>query len=248
MGRHFLAALGNGMGGLYPYVYALAVYNGQLIAGGQFATAGGVGANCVAAWNSGAPGYWQALSSGMSYEVNALTVYHGQLLAGGYFTTAGGVSANSIAAWNGASWQALGSGMDGTIEALTVHNGELIAGGVFTTAGGNVSARWARWAGCPPAGGNFNSDTHVDAKDFAGFLACATARVSSTTRWRCPPAVRRLRTRKTVSPPISIATATWISKTSASFSDATGARPRPTRPVRIDRRLVQTGFHPPHNG
>jgi hypothetical protein len=51
-----------------------------LIAGGGFASAGGVACNCIARWDGSA---WQPLGSGMNNEVYALTVYNGELIAGG---------------------------------------------------------------------------------------------------------------------------------------------------------------------
>ena len=166
--------LGTGMGASYPNspcVYALTVYNGGLIAGGYFDTAGSLGANCIARWDGTS---WQPLGTGMNSSVHALTVYNGALIAGGYFTTAGGVSANYIARWNSPSWQPLGTGMAGAtglypypdVQALTVYDGELIAGGNFTTAGGNISRYWARWS-CPHgaccfADGHCEIQTQID--------------------------------------------------------------------------------------
>ena len=76
---HVWSALGLGMNDI---VFALAEYNGQLIAGGYFSSAGGVSANRVAAWNGSS---WSALSSGMNNDVYTLTEYNGQMIAGGSF-------------------------------------------------------------------------------------------------------------------------------------------------------------------
>jgi len=145
--------MGSGMGGDEPYitVFALTVYDDELIAGGSFNTADGVSANYIAAWDGSS---WSALGSGMGGNnpynnpcVTALTVYDNKLIAGGYFTTAGGVSANYIAAWDGSLWSPLGSGMNSSVYSLTVYDNKLIAGGLFTTAGG-VSANYiAAWDG-----------------------------------------------------------------------------------------------------
>jgi hypothetical protein len=80
------------------WVYALTTLpNGDLIAGGDFTTAGGVPANRIARWNGSA---WSALGSGMNSDVYALTTLpSGDLIAGGGFTTAGGVVAPYIARW-----------------------------------------------------------------------------------------------------------------------------------------------------
>jgi hypothetical protein len=96
------------------YVFALAVYNGELIAGGDFTTAGGQTVNNIARWDGAA---WHSLASGgqigVGFEpydwVQALAVYNGDLYVGGVFTTAGGKTVNRIAKWDGEEWSALGS-------------------------------------------------------------------------------------------------------------------------------------------
>ncbi len=149
------SALGSGIGGTsWPYVYALTLDgSGNLYAGGEFTTAGGVSANRIAMWDGT---NWSALGSGMSGMISprvyALTLDgSGNLYAGGEFTTAGGVSANGIAMWDGSRWSALGSGMGGPdyprVEALALDgSGKLYAGGYFTTAGGKPSSFIARWS------------------------------------------------------------------------------------------------------
>jgi hypothetical protein len=69
----------------------------KLIAGGWFTRAGGVSANCIAAWDGSS---WAPLRSGMNNVVHVLTVYKDKLIAGGKFTSAGGEVANHIAAWS----------------------------------------------------------------------------------------------------------------------------------------------------
>jgi hypothetical protein len=115
--------------------------NGDLVAGGDFTTAGGVAANRVARWNGTS---WSPLGSGMSSFVSALAVLpNGDLVAGGQFTTAGGVAANRIARWDGSSWSPLGSGVNSSVIALAVlRTGDLVAGGYFD---GLRSAYWAHW-------------------------------------------------------------------------------------------------------
>jgi PKD repeat protein len=137
----FWHALGSGVNG---GVLALAEYQGDLIAGGQFTIAGGVGANYIARWNGSD---WQSVGTGMDAPVYTLTVYDGDLIVGGDFTTAGGVSASHIARWNGSEWLPLGPGIDRTVASLTEYNGNLVAGGAFTTAGGVSAIRIAVWDG-----------------------------------------------------------------------------------------------------
>jgi hypothetical protein len=140
--------LQSGVGGTDPtYVFALTVFNNELIAGGGFTTAGAVNVNNIAKWSGTT---WSSLGSGLSGAGNctfALTVFNNELIAAGTFTTAGGVSVNNIAKWNGTTWSPLGSGINNGIYALTVFNNELIAGGNFTTAGGVSVNNIAKWNG-----------------------------------------------------------------------------------------------------
>jgi len=119
--------LGTGVSdiGAYAAVYALDVYNGELIALGNFSSAGGVAASQIARWNGTA---WQPLGTGLDYGgyTYGLTVYNGELIAGGPFSNAGGVPASHIARWNGTAWQALGAGTVSYVHALCVYNGELL--------------------------------------------------------------------------------------------------------------------------
>ena len=122
--------------------------NGDLVAGGNFTTAGGVGASGIARWNGSS---WSALGSGLTGggpSVSSLIVLpNGDLVVGGYFTTAGGVTVNRIARWNGSSWSALGSGTNWSVYSLAaLPNGDVVAGGGFTTAGGVTSKYMARWS------------------------------------------------------------------------------------------------------
>lgn len=129
----------------FATVDALTVYNGSLIAGGDFDFAGSVAAASIARWDGAE---WHALGTGLpGAGVTALTIYNGQLIASGYFSTAGGVPANRIASWNGSAWSPLGAGLDDDVSALAVYNGELIAAGRFLNAGGVGATRIARWNG-----------------------------------------------------------------------------------------------------
>ncbi|HRP63896.1 MAG TPA: hypothetical protein PK400_11420 [Phycisphaerales bacterium] len=133
-------------------VYSLTVWNGDLIAGGTFLTAGGQTMSRIARWDGSS---WHPFTSGGPIGVNgtvwAFTVLNGDLIAGGSFTTAGGQTVNRIARWDGSEWHPFTSGDEiGTndiVRALTVWNGDLIAGGDFTTAGGQTVNHIARWNG-----------------------------------------------------------------------------------------------------
>lgn len=136
------SSLGTGNNG---HSRALTVYNGQLIVGGDFTTAGGISANHVAAWNGTS---WSALGSptnGVNGSVYALYVYNNMLYAGGIFTTAGGIPANHIAMWNGTSWSALGQGTNDTVYTINSFHNAIIAGGAFTLVGSLDCKRIAVW-------------------------------------------------------------------------------------------------------
>lgn len=154
--------LGGAPGALPPSAFALAIYEDDLIVGGNFTTAGGVPANFIARWDGA---NWHPVGSGMggnsSPTIATLTVHNGELIAGGFFTAAGGVPANRIARWNGTQWSALAGGMNGGVLALCTHNGELFAGGGFNEADGNARHGLARWTGTTWAGMNTGSPSIV---------------------------------------------------------------------------------------
>lgn len=156
-------------------VFALATYDGELVAGGDFTEAGGVTVDHVARWDGQR---WAPLPGedgvGVDHRivppaVNALSEWDGDLIVGGRFTSAGGAPAESIAAWDGNGWSALGDGVGGTVvpsvSALGTFDGELVAGGQFPRAGGTTVNHVARWDGdrwAPLAGsGGVGADNQV---------------------------------------------------------------------------------------
>jgi hypothetical protein len=96
-------------------VYATAFYNGDLIIGGRFATAGGSITNNIARWDGST---WVPLGTGTDAIVRALEVYNGELYIGGDFTNVGGIVVSNIAKWNGTTWSALGTGVNDKVYAL----------------------------------------------------------------------------------------------------------------------------------
>ncbi len=104
--------------GLIPYVYALAVYNGELYVGGRFIRAGTVVAGRIARWNGNNWNSLTMINSGVSSGdyVSSLTTYNNELYVGGDFTEAGGISANRIARWT------IGDATDVEENALTPTN------------------------------------------------------------------------------------------------------------------------------
>lgn len=159
---------GTGMNGqvvaLEAFKYAGVNGDFELLAGGTFTVAGGVGAQRIARWREDPvsafpPPAWSAMGSGFNNTVQAIERANNVTYAGGGFTASGGTVLNRIAQWNETTdvWVALGTGMNGTVNALKYYNGYLYAGGAFTTAGGLASGGLARWNGSAwsVVGGNF---------------------------------------------------------------------------------------------
>ncbi|HEY3250234.1 MAG TPA: T9SS type A sorting domain-containing protein [Ignavibacteria bacterium] len=119
-------------------VFALTVYNGSLIAGGNFTIAGGNNITAIAKWNSSS---WSQVDTtvftGTSVSVNSLLVQNSNLFAGGSFQLRGGQIRNA-AKWDGNAWAKLGPGPgpDNAVYALEIYSNNLVAGGSFITAGG----------------------------------------------------------------------------------------------------------------
>ena len=145
--------LGSGVNG--TEVNAIVEYNGDIIVGGEFTTAGGVNVGYIAKWDGM---QWSSLAQGVNGPVDALAVFNGNLYVGGTFTTAGGSPANNIAKWDGATWTAMGPGLDGDVRAMIVYNSELVVGGGFGNAGDNI-AKWngTSWSGM---GTGMSDDVH----------------------------------------------------------------------------------------
>jgi len=122
-----------------PWVHALCVYEGDLIAGGSFAlTAGGQEVYGIARWDGSA---WHPMGSGVGRGptwcgvpyVLAMTVWNGDLIVGGTFRTMDGQPMACVARWDGSAWHAMGTTWEvpwGEVWTLAVaENGELFAGG-----------------------------------------------------------------------------------------------------------------------
>jgi hypothetical protein len=121
-------------------VRALAVYNNELYAAGEFDLAGGQPANGIARWNGAT---WspvgtglQRVGSGTPGYGRALHVYNGSLIVGGEFDRAGGAVVDNIARWNGSNWSAMGIGSFAPVYALETFGTQLIAAGQFQLGSG----------------------------------------------------------------------------------------------------------------
>jgi hypothetical protein len=124
-------------GGIDNAVLDVVSYDGELVAGGIFITAGDTVVNGIAA--RGVDGWHRLGPEGLTGNpgvVTDLAVYNGDLLATGSFNAIGGVPANGLARWDGESWHAFGNQ---SVNRMLVDNGELYA------CGGWGDARVARW-------------------------------------------------------------------------------------------------------
>lgn len=147
-----LQPFGTGMNG---QVFALEAFkypgvNGdyELIAGGEFTTAGGVAANHIARWAEDPlvgfpPPQWQPMGGGFNGPVYVIKRINGVTYAGGNFTS----PTFHLARWNEDAdiWENVGVGTNGPVFAIELYNGEIYVGGAFTQAGGLPTGGLARW-------------------------------------------------------------------------------------------------------
>ncbi|HEU4418415.1 MAG TPA: hypothetical protein VFT55_05720, partial [Planctomycetota bacterium] len=117
-----------------PVRMLTATANGDLIAGGEFTSAGGAPASRIARWNGAA---WSPLGAGLDGPARAcVELPDGDLVVGGAFATAGGLPAANLARWNGATWSAVAGGTNGPVRALMLAaDGTIWVAGDFTAAG-----------------------------------------------------------------------------------------------------------------
>ena len=158
-----------------PEVWALAFDDqGNLYAGGDFTTAGGIQANYIARWDGSS---WSALGRGMDAQVTDLAAdSQGNLYAAGWFERAGDVEASGIARWDGSSWTALGSepSMGGAI--AIGKDGEVYATGMFKSTDSNSFMQYiALWDGATwnPLGQGVDNLVNALAVDPEGNLYAA---------------------------------------------------------------------------
>lgn len=134
-----------GSTGLDSTVNALAVYNGELYAGGFFQNSDGHSTPYIAKWTGT---NWDTVGSGMDAYVTSMAVYDSALYVGGNFNSAGGNTlASKIAKWNGTTWSAVGVGTTAVIEAFTTYHGSLIVGAKIGYIGGITNKCIAAWDG-----------------------------------------------------------------------------------------------------
>jgi hypothetical protein len=128
---------------------SLSVFGGELFVGGQFHTAGGVAASCIARWDGSS---WHGFPGEIDGRVKAFAEQGGFLFAGGSFTL--GNSTSRLARWMGGVWQPVGASMTAmagtlvpSVNALASYNGDLVVAGNFDSVDGVPASFIVRWTG-----------------------------------------------------------------------------------------------------
>lgn len=133
----------------YSSVNALAVMQGDLIAGGCFNQPSTFNLANLLRWDGS---NWTELNGEMAGgPVEALAVNGDDMYAGGSFATAGGVTVDHIAKWNRISntWTAVGSGFPGysVISAMQYFQGNLIVATWGFDSDATISTNLLSWDG-----------------------------------------------------------------------------------------------------
>ena len=174
-------------------VYALTVFNNELIAGGYVDSVAGMPIQKVARWNGAA---WSAMGNDCSINtIRCFCVHNGELYAGGQ--ASGALNNRCVEKWNGTNWVPIeNSGSGHEVWSMASYNGELYACGNFTALDGVTVNGVARWNGTAwsDVGGSIPGITVTDivktlavfdGKLYAGghFFAMGTATVNDIASW-----------------------------------------------------------------
>ena len=119
-------------------ISALAVYDGELYAGGYFTEP----FTFIARWDGS---QWHDVAGGTNNRVAAFQIVDDDLYVGGQFFEAGGVSALTAARWDGEQYHPLGSGLGRAVLDFLLLDDKLYLGGIFIQAGGKPSNLLAIW-------------------------------------------------------------------------------------------------------
>lgn len=171
------SSLGTGTNG---GVQTFTIFNGNLIAGGGFDTAGGVPVSYIAQWNGN---IWDSIGTDDAWGVNAVCTYDSELYAAGFIP-----NGPLLEQWNDTLWAAMvafyPNGYPQYFWALLVYNGKLYAGGQYyqmnnicswdnvnldSLKGGTNGPVYSlvEFNGNLYAGGSFDSAGRMPAKDIA---------------------------------------------------------------------------------
>ena len=115
-----------------------AFYNGNVLVGGLFSSAGGAPNTAgLAQWDGSS---WTSIGSGIQGAPYEIVAIGSVLYVGGDIVNAGGSPANNIAAFNGSSWSSLLLDYfevgDDFVNAIADYQGDLIVGGNYYSTNG----------------------------------------------------------------------------------------------------------------
>lgn len=117
-----------GVSGHDSQINAMIEFEGSVVFGGTFETAGSARSSNVARWDGQS---WHRMGDGLDddfeEDVLCFAVHDGQLIAGGGFTHSGSAEIHGVARWNGTGWETMDVGIDGYVVDLEVFRGELYA-------------------------------------------------------------------------------------------------------------------------
>ncbi len=146
-------------------VFAMTEFEGDLVLGGNFATAGGVPAAGIARRSGN---QWSSFGSGIYVNnrpgtVATLAASNGDLYAGGTFTSAGGLLMANMVWWDGVQWNEMIMRPDYGVNPMVVHKNQLVVAGDFQHVGSLAVNRVAAWDG---------TDWYEMGPGFASSVAC----------------------------------------------------------------------------
>jgi len=152
-----LSALGTGLAGGHCDAIITAP-NGDVIAAGNFTSAGGVANTAyIAKWDFATQAWVSLSTTSIGNDLFSLAWgIDGTLFVGGQFTNAGGVAnADFICRYTGTSWAAVGDvlGANGAVRDIQIGpNGDLYMTGDFTSVNSITVNRIAKYVGTPTVG------------------------------------------------------------------------------------------------
>lgn len=165
--------LGSGIGDRdgFPWVKTLVEFEGALLAGGEFETAGGVPARNFAEWDGQT---WRPVYSSFDWSVETLRVIAGQLVVAGYTTEYQSALQGSVMRLEGGAWNRLGPTSGAYATDLAEFGGRIVACGMGENTPANV-CQWVdpfwRTLGSPP-------DVESELSSFAEYNGDLVAGVS----------------------------------------------------------------------
>ncbi len=131
-------------------VRALSVFDGRLVVGGAFVSAGPLISANVGVWNGQ---QWESFARGIAATgsvagVFTLQEYRGRLIAGGSLVGSDlGTAFSNIGEWNGVDWVALVPSPNRAVHAITSFQGDLVIAGEFASMGTLDTRAIARYDG-----------------------------------------------------------------------------------------------------